>query len=173
MQQLRESNKKNEGNSPADTKVREEGRRDAPSPWMTNGKDIHTAGRRGPHDTAGRCAVKEAAVHGELMPEQSSGRNCGMLVIHAGVVCPEGLYPMKRTTLEQFLNEYRLWEGPTLEQLVKGCILWEEPHAGAAEECEKAGAAESKCCELTVTPLPITSGWHRCPTHWHVQLEFY
>lgn len=146
-----------------------EGRgRDTPSLWMTSGKDIHTAACRGPHNTASSCAVKEASAreaHGELMPEQSPGRNCGMWVTRAGVACPEGLYPMKRTTLEQFSKKYNLWEGPTLEQFVKGCILWEGPYAGAAEECEKVGAAESKCCELTVTPFPITSGWHRCPNH--------
>ena len=34
------------------------------------------------------------------------------------------------------------------------CLLWEGPHAGAGEQCEEEGAAETTCDELTATPIP-------------------
>ena len=41
-----------------------------------------------------------------------------------------------------------------MEQLMKVCILWEGPHAGTGEEHEDVEAAEPRCYELTVTPVP-------------------
>jgi len=47
-----------------------------------------------------------------------------------------------------------LWEGAMLEKFMEDCLLWEGPHTGAGEECEEEGAAETKCDELTTTPIP-------------------
>ncbi|KAK4832969.1 hypothetical protein QYF61_026795 [Mycteria americana] len=52
--------------------------------------------------------------------------------------------PWKGPMLEQFMKNYSLWEGLTLEKFVEDCLLWEGPHAGAGEECEEEGAAETK-----------------------------
>jgi len=41
-----------------------------------------------------------------------------------------------------------------LEQLLKGCTSWKGPHAGAEEECEEEGVAETTCDELTPMPIP-------------------
>ena len=54
--------------------------------------------------------------------------------------------------LEQFLKYGSLWEGPTLEQFMKDCI----PHAGAGEDCEEEGVAETKHYELSATSIPKT-----------------
>ncbi|KAK4810855.1 hypothetical protein QYF61_008827 [Mycteria americana] len=56
--------------------------------------------------------------------------------------------------LEQFVKNCSLWEGPTLEKFVKDCLLWEGPHDGAGEDHEEEEVAETKCYELTVTPIP-------------------
>ena len=37
---------------------------------------------------------------------------------------------------------------------MQDCLPWEGPHAGAGEECEEQGAAQTACDELTVTPIP-------------------
>lgn len=29
------------------------------------------------------------------------------------------------------------WEGLTLKKLMENCLLWEGPHAGAGEKCDK------------------------------------
>ncbi|GAB0181389.1 hypothetical protein GRJ2_000604200 [Grus japonensis] len=62
--------------------------------------------------------------------------------------------------LEQFLKNCSLWKVLVLEMFVKDCLLWEGPHAGAGEECEEEGAAETKRDELTRTPFPCTA-WER------------
>jgi len=41
-----------------------------------------------------------------------------------------------------------------LEQFMKNCILWEGPHAGAGDEREEEGVAETKCYGLTATSIP-------------------
>jgi len=46
------------------------------------------------------------------------------------------------------------WEELMLEKFVKNCLPWDRPQAGAGEECEKEGAAETPCDELTTTPIP-------------------
>ncbi|KAK4810617.1 hypothetical protein QYF61_007354 [Mycteria americana] len=51
--------------------------------------------------------------------------------------------PWKGPTLEQFVKNCSPWEGPTLEKFMEDCLLWEGPHAGAGEECEEEGAAET------------------------------
>jgi len=40
------------------------------------------------------------------------------------------------------------------------CLSWEGPHAGVGEECEQEGMSETKCDELTATPIPC----HLCVT---------
>ncbi|PKU38018.1 importin-11 isoform x1 [Limosa lapponica baueri] len=46
-----------------------------------------------------------------------------------------------------------------LEKIVEDGLLWEEPHAGAGEECEE-GVAETTCDELTI-PLRCLGGGGR------------
>ena len=46
-------------------------------------------------------------------------------------------------------------EEPSLEGLLAGLVTpWEGPCAGAGEEGEEEGAAETMCDELTTTPIP-------------------
>jgi len=44
-----------------------------------------------------------------------------------------------------------------LEKFVEDCLLCVGPHAGAGEDCEEEGVAETTCDELTTTPLPHSS----------------
>ncbi|KAK4816051.1 hypothetical protein QYF61_011059 [Mycteria americana] len=37
---------------------------------------------------------------------------------------------------------------------MEDCLLWVGPHAGAGEECEEEGAAQTTHDELTATPIP-------------------
>ncbi|KAK4828799.1 hypothetical protein QYF61_000856 [Mycteria americana] len=71
--------------------------------------------------------------------------------------------PWKGPILEQFVKNFSLWEGPTLEKFVEGCFPWEGPHAGAEEECEEEGAAETtglgRLTEVTESQNRI--GWKR------------
>ena len=53
-----------------------------------------------------------------------------------------------------FLKDCAPWEGPTLEQLVEDCLPWEGPHAGAGQEREEDGAAETTRNELAASPIP-------------------
>lgn len=51
------------------------------------------------------------------------------------------------------------WEGLGLEKSLEDCLPWEGPQAGAGEEGEEEGAAET-CDELTTTlitypPVPL------------------
>ena len=62
--------------------------------------------------------------------------------------------PWKGSLQEQFMKNCSPWEGPTLEKFVEDCLPWEGPHAGAGEECEEEGVAETTCDELTETPIP-------------------
>jgi len=55
--------------------------------------------------------------------------------------------------LEQFVKNCSPWEGVILEKLLKDCVSWERPHAGAGEECEEEGVAETKRYEVTTTPI--------------------
>ena len=67
---------------------------------------------------------------------------------------PEGLHPMERTVLEQFLKSCSPWEGHMLEQFIKDCILCEGPQTGAVEKCEEERVAKMKCYRLTTMPIP-------------------
>ena len=102
--------RKRERNSPADTKVSEEGGGGgapgdgAESPLQPmektmveqvvplqsmedhGGTDIHTADQQGPHAGTGGHALKKAAANGEPMQEQTPGRNCGLSGTNAGAV---------------------------------------------------------------------------------------
>ncbi|KAK4828810.1 hypothetical protein QYF61_000867 [Mycteria americana] len=62
--------------------------------------------------------------------------------------------PWEGPTLEQFVKNCSRWEGPMLEKFVEDCLLGVRPHAGAGEECEGTGAAETMCNKLTITPIP-------------------
>ncbi|GAB0188261.1 hypothetical protein GRJ2_001291400 [Grus japonensis] len=62
--------------------------------------------------------------------------------------------PWKRPTLEQFVKNCSLWEELMLEKFMEDCVLSEGPHAGAGEECEEEGAAETMRDELTATSFP-------------------
>lgn len=59
----------------------------------------------------------------------------------------KGCTPWEGTQPEQFLNCSR-WEGPTLEQLMKDCLLWECPHAEVGEQDEKEGLTKTNCYKL-------------------------
>lgn len=57
------------------------------------------------------------------------------------------------------------WEGLTLEKFVGDSLLWDGPHSGAGEECEESspsgeGAAEAVCDELTAALIPCW-GWEQ------------
>jgi len=39
------------------------------------------------------------------------------------------------------------------EQFIKDSLPWEGPQAGAGEECEEEGAAETACDELSAAPI--------------------
>ena len=65
--------------------------------------------------------------------------------------------PWKGPTLEQFVKNCSLWEGPMLEKFMEYCTPWQRPYAGAGKECEEEGAAETRCDELTATPIPRPS----------------
>jgi len=66
--------------------------------------------------------------------------------------------PWKGPALERFVKNCTLWEGLTLEQFLENCLPGEGPHAGAREECEEEGLAETMCDELTATPIPHSQG---------------
>ncbi|PKU47904.1 hypothetical protein llap_1820 [Limosa lapponica baueri] len=77
------------------------------------GEDVHTAAQGGPHATAGGHVLKEAAACEEPMHEQAPGKKearAGAGFLAGPVAHGEEL------TLEQFLKERILWEGPMLEQ---------------------------------------------------------
>ncbi|GAB0186285.1 zinc finger and BTB domain-containing protein 5 [Grus japonensis] len=92
------------------------------------GTDIHTAAHGGPHTGAGGSDPKKTAAHGEPTLEQAFWQEPGGSPSSRGHMLeqsiPEGLYPVKRT------------------------------HAGAGEQHEEEGAAETKHYELTATPIP-------------------
>ena len=67
------------------------------------------------------------------------------------------LQPVEDPTPEQFVKNCSPWEGLTLQKFMEDCLPWEGPHAGAGEECEEKGAAETMCDELTATPIPCSS----------------
>jgi len=46
------------------------------------------------------------------------------------------------------------WEGLMLEKFMENCFPWEGPHAGAGEESEEEGAAETTSDELTAASIP-------------------
>lgn len=79
-----------------------------------------------------------AAAHGGPMQEQS---------------VPEGWTPWYRHIFEQFLKNCGSWEGPMPEQFVKVSHPKGGNHAGAREESEKEGAAKTKRCRLSTTPI--------------------
>jgi len=70
--------------------------------------------------------------------------------------------------LEQFMKNCNPWEGPILEKFTENCLPWEGHHAGAEEEHEEEGAAETKRDELTTTlipcpPVPLSGRRQRIP----------
>jgi len=67
---------------------------------------------------------------------------------------PEGLHPVKRTHTVAVCEELQLAKRTSLEKLMEDCLSWVRPHAGAGEEYEEGGEAETTCDELTVTSIP-------------------
>jgi len=63
--------------------------------------------------------------------------------------------PWVGPTLGQFMENYSPGEGLVLENFVEDCLPRVGPHAGAGEECEEKGAAETMCDELTPFPMPL------------------
>ncbi|KAM9590862.1 uncharacterized protein ACIBXB_005912 [Morphnus guianensis] len=136
------------------------------------GADIHLQPMEDPHAGAGGFP-KEAVTpwearagagswqdlwtRGERSPccSRFSGRTCDP----TGDPCWSSVLlkdctPWKGPMLEQFVKNCSPWEGPTFKKFMEDCLLWEGPHAGAGEECEEEGAAETMCDELTATPIP-------------------
>ena len=64
----------------------------------------------------------------------------------------------KGPTWDQFVKNCSPWKGPTLEKFIKDCIPWEAPHAGAGEEHEQEGAADTKHYELISAKLLKVKG---------------
>jgi len=100
-------------------------------------------------------------------------RTCGLVErgAHAGVGLLAGLLTLwKGPTLEQFVKNCSPWEGPVLEKFVENCLPWVGPHAGAGEEREEEGVAETTCDKLTATPVPYGdqpgSTHHKEPEGW-------
>lgn len=60
--------------------------------------------------------------------------------------------------LEQYRKNCNLWEGFTLQKLVKDCLWWKGPQAGAGEgilpSSEEEAAAETIRDKLTKTAIP-------------------
>ncbi|GAB0183438.1 zinc finger and BTB domain-containing protein 5 [Grus japonensis] len=79
--------------------------------------------------------------HGKPTLEQAPGRTCGPVERSprqsrfAGRTCDPVGDPRWSSL---FLKVCTPWEGPTLEQLVEDCLLWEGPHTGAGAECEES-----------------------------------
>ena len=61
-----------------------------------------------------------------------------MLPKEAGAGSWQDLRTHGGPTLEQFMKNCSLWEGLVLEKFVEDCLPWEGPHAGAGEECEES-----------------------------------
>ncbi|GAB0181744.1 mitochondrial enolase superfamily member 1 [Grus japonensis] len=103
-----------------------------------SGADIHTAAHGRQHARGG-CAVRETDTKNSPQWSRFSGRTCD---------------PVRDSHWSSlFLKDCTPWEGPMLEQFVKNCNLWEGPNAGAGEQCEEEGVAETKCYGLTATPV--------------------
>jgi len=73
------------------------------------GLELHIATYGQPHSGAGGCDLKEAAAHGESMPD----RSCE----------PTGDPPCSSPLLKVCITQ----KGPMLEQFVKKVSLWEGP----------------------------------------------
>ncbi|KAK4806915.1 hypothetical protein QYF61_012636 [Mycteria americana] len=71
---------------------------------------------------------------------------------------PEGLHPVERTHAGPVLEELQPVGRAHVGEICEGldCLLWKGPHAGAGEECEEEGVAETMCDELTTTPIPCS-----------------
>ncbi|GAB0193692.1 zinc finger and BTB domain-containing protein 5 [Grus japonensis] len=135
------------------------------------GADLHTAAHGGPYTTAGRCALKEAAAHGEPTQEQvfwqkvwPSADPCwsspflkGWLHsverTHAGAV-PEELQPMGKGPVSEGLYPMG-WMGSMPEQMKSARKEWQRQgvmnqpqapnslgHSGGWNEVEELGMKE-------------------------------
>ena len=115
----------------------------------------------GPCAGAGGDALREAEAHGEPTQEQAprrgggpwrgpcrsrfSGRVCGLRKTHAGGISSW------RTALHG--------KDQCRRRFVQDSILWEGLHAGAVEECEEEGAADTKLSGMnwpqSLFPIPL------------------
>ncbi|GAB0205655.1 hypothetical protein GRJ2_003031100 [Grus japonensis] len=90
---------------------------------------------------AGASSWQDLWPHGKRSPGQSrfAGRTCDPV----GDPCWSSLFLKVCTlwegpTLEQLVKNCSPWEGLILEKLVEDCLPWEGPHAGAGAECEES-----------------------------------
>jgi len=107
---------------------------------------------------AGAGTWQDLWPRGERSPHQSrfANRTCDPAGDpHWSSLFLKDCSPWKGPTLEQFVKNCSPWEGLKLEQFVEDCLPWEGPHAGAGEEGEKEGEAETTCDELTTTPFLV------------------
>jgi len=74
---------------------------------------------------------------------------------------PEELHLMERTHTEATHEELQPVGRTYVGEFLKDCIQWAGPHAGAGEECEEEGLAETTCDELTSPPIPHPTLPHR------------
>ena len=95
--------------------------------------------------------------HGERSPRQSrfAGRTCDPV----GDSLWSSLFlkdctPREEPMLQKFVKNCSTWEGLVLEKFTENCPPWEGPQAGAGEECEQEGIAETMLDELTAAPIP-------------------
>ncbi|GAB0202756.1 hypothetical protein GRJ2_002741200 [Grus japonensis] len=132
--------------SNGDTKVTEEGGGGAPG-----------AGAEIPLQPVEKTTVKQAV---PLQPIEDDGEadihlqpvedptpemvetpegGCDLWEAHARAVLLAGLVTLwEGPTLEQLVKNCSPWERLTLEKLVEDCLLWEGPQAGAGAECEES-----------------------------------
>ena len=116
--------------------------------------DNHTTACGGLHTGASGCILKKAVILWRL---------------HTAAGSWQELWPMERSPhrsrfsgrscdpvgdphcSSSFLKGCTLRKGPMLENFVKDCLLWVEPHGGAEEEHKEEGVVETKHYGLTTT----------------------
>jgi len=139
-------------------------------PMVYHGEaDLHAAAHEGDHSGAGGSALKEAVARGEPLLEQIPGWSCSLWRgDHAGAGDLAGGVTHGGPRLEQFAPDgWPHSTDPYLEQFLKSCCPW-EAHAGSVQEgrhpvggtphcveaeSDREGAAETKSCRLTATPI--------------------
>ena len=98
-----------------------------------------------------------AAARGEE-PTQEQGAWGELLPTRGGPVLEQfapGVWmdPVVRTHIWSSSGRAAACGKPTPDQFVKDCIPWVGPHS-TGDKSDREGAAEKKCCRLTITPIP-------------------